>query len=184
MLKFGVCNERVWLCTGRIQRDAVTEGTICTIADNLFEAGAEDATVSSKGNVLVVDFDREADSYEEAVVSAIKEVNSVDGLTVKSVDAGQFVGLSDAAEMSNLTRSALSKFSKGDRGDGTFPTPFLRVSGKNPLFDWGEIANWLETRGLVEDGTAHNARVTANINMALRLKNGELEEVSRIVAAI
>ncbi len=47
-------------------------------ADMLFEAGAEDCTVSSKGNVLVVDFDREANSYEEAVVSAIKPVNSVD----------------------------------------------------------------------------------------------------------
>ena len=157
---------------------------ICKYADMLFEAGAEDCTVSSKGNVLVVDFDREATSYEEAVVSAIKQVNSVDGLTVKSVDAGQFVGLSDAAELSQLTRSALSKFSKGERGDGTFPTPYLRVQGKAPLYDWSEIAQWLESKGLVEQGIADNAKITAQLNMALKLKNGELENVSRLASML
>ncbi|EIA1625486.1 hypothetical protein V8046_004781 [Vibrio parahaemolyticus] len=144
----------------------------------------KDCTVSSKGNVLVVDFDREANSYEEAVVSAIKPVNSVDGLTVKSVDAGQYVGLSDTAELSQLTRSALSKFSKGERGDGIFPTPYLRVQGKVPLYDWSEIAQWLESRGLVEKGIADNAKITAQLNMELKLEKGELEHVSRLAAIL
>lgn len=157
---------------------------IVAISDSLFEAGAEDCTVYSKGNVLIVEFDRESDSYENAVISAIREVNSVKGLTVKSVDAGQYVGLSDAAELSNMSRSALSKFSKGERGKGNFPTPYLRVNGKAPLYDWAEIAQWLEENGILDKGVADNARVTSKINMALKLKNGELEDISRIAASL
>jgi hypothetical protein len=157
---------------------------VCEIADTLYELGADDCTVSATGRSLILSFDREANNYEEAVLSAIKQVNKIEGVTVKSVDAGQYVGLSDAAELSELTRSALSKFNKGDRGDGTFPSPYLRVGTKTPLFDWAEIAKWLEERQLVESGIAENARFTSNINMALKLKNGELEEVSRLVSKL
>lgn len=157
---------------------------ICEIMDDLIKIGADDCTVSSRGNALIIEFDREAGSYEKAVMSAIKDVQSIDLLTVKSVDAGQYVGLSDAAELSELTRSALSKFSKGDRGDGTFPTPYLRVAGKTPLYDWSEIANWLESKGLIEPELAENAKFTFTINTALKLQNGELEQVSMLVSEL
>lgn len=162
----------------------VTKDSICDISNALYEAGADDATISAKGNMLVVEFDREAHTYESAVVSAIQQVHSVEFLSVKSVDAGQYVGLSDAAELSGLTRSALCKFSKGERGDGLFPSPYLRVSGRTPLYDWSEIAAWLESKGLVEKGIADIAKVTAKINMALKLKNGDLEDVSRLAMAL
>lgn len=163
---------------------AVDGDAICKIADDLFAAGAEDCTVSSRGNTLIIEFDRESDSYEVAVVSAVKEVQSVGYLTVKSVDAGQYVGLSDAAELSTLTRSALSKFSRGVRGDGTFPTPYLRVAGKAPLYDWSEIASWLESKGLIEKELAENAKFTSTMNTALKLQNGELEQVSTLISEL
>ncbi|WP_337233940.1 hypothetical protein [Proteus terrae] len=89
----------------------------------------EDCTLSSRGHALILEFDREAKSYKDAVISAIKDVKSLNYLVVKSIDAGQYVGLSDAAELSALTRSALSKFSKGGRGNGKSPTLYLRVTG-------------------------------------------------------
>lgn len=162
----------------------IDDDVILQLADAIYEAGCDDSTVMSKGNTIIVEFDREAKDYESAVVSAIQDLNKVAGLKVMSVDAGQYVGLSDAAELSELTRSALSKFAKGDRGDGTFPSPYLRVASKAPLYDWSEIASWLEERGLIEQGVADNAHVTANINMALKLKHGELEEVSRLALAV
>ncbi|CAH0543126.1 helix-turn-helix transcriptional regulator [Vibrio marisflavi] len=170
------------LVASSLENITVENGHI--VSDAIYEAGADDCTVTSKGNTLIIDFIRESDNYETAVLSAIAQVSQVETLTIKSVDAGQYVGLSDAAELSNLTRSALSKFSKGERGDGTFPTPFLRVQGKAPLYDWAEIARWLEAKGLVESGIAENARITGNINMALKLQHGELEEVSRYVSLI
>ncbi len=154
---------------------------IIQIANHLFDVGADDCTVSSSGNALVIEFDRESESYKDAVISAIKQVQSINGFTVKSVDAGQYVGLSDAAELSDLTRSALSKYSKGERGDGLFPTPYLRVNSKAPLYDWSEIATWLHAKNLLSSELVENAKFTSTINTALKLKNGELDEVSSLV---
>ncbi|MDF9399088.1 hypothetical protein [Vibrio sp. 1180_3] len=162
----------------------INDDVFLELTNSIYESGADDSTVMNKGNTVLIEFNREAVSYEQAVISAIKDVNKVVGLTVKSVDAGQYVGLSDAAELSNLTRSALSKFAKGNRGDGTFPSPYLRLISKTPLYDWYEVANWLEQRNLIEQGIADNARVTSNINVALKLKHGELKEVSRLAMAI
>ncbi|MDX7990869.1 DNA-binding protein [Xenorhabdus littoralis] len=145
---------------------------LCQIANTLYEAGADDCTVLSRDNAFILEFDREADSYKKAVLSAIKQVQSV-GLIVKSIDAGQYVGLSDAAEFAHLTRSAMSKFSKGVRGDGFFPTPYFRLNNKAPLYEWKEIADWLSRKGMIEPELAENAEVTADINTILSLKNKE-----------
>ncbi|MBD6945043.1 hypothetical protein [Vibrio parahaemolyticus] len=56
--------------------------SICELADRLFDVGAEDCTLSSRGNALIIEFDREAESYEQAVMSAIKQVNLIESLTV------------------------------------------------------------------------------------------------------
>jgi hypothetical protein len=45
------------------------------IADALFEAGCDDGTAFSSQGVAAVGFSREADSLEEAVRSAIADVN-------------------------------------------------------------------------------------------------------------
>jgi hypothetical protein len=165
-------------------KNDVDAEVICQISNDLFEAGADDCTVSSRGNALIIEFDRESKSYKEAVISAIKQVQAIDSIIVKSVDAGQYVGLSDAAELSELTRSALSKFSKGERGNGNFPTPYLRVASKTPLYDWSEIASWLCSKGLIESELVENAKFTSAINTALKLRNGELEEVSTLVSEL
>ncbi|MBT0725690.1 DNA-binding protein [Rosenbergiella sp. S61] len=163
-----------------LDADLVTE-----IANKLYDLGADDCTVSSQNNAVIVSFDREAHSYSEAVMSAIKQLKQFNFLTVKSVDAGEFVGLSDAAELSELSRSALSKFSKGERGGGGFPTPYLRLSGKAPLYDWAEIAEWLEDKGLIEPELVENATFTRLINTALRLKsNDDMNKVSSLVHEI
>ncbi|OKP02640.1 hypothetical protein [Xenorhabdus eapokensis] len=85
---------------------------LCQVANFLYDVGADGCTVLSRNNAFIIEFDREADSYKKAILSAIKQVQSI-GLVVKSIDAGQYVGLSDAAEFAHLTRSAMSKFNKG-----------------------------------------------------------------------
>ncbi len=55
----------------------------------LFEAGCDDALVGSSDGNQFLDFDREAVSLEEAVRSAVVDIESVDGLKVVRVaDAG------------------------------------------------------------------------------------------------
>ena len=58
----------------------IDEDVILQLADALYEAGCDDSTVMSKGNTILVEFDREAKDYESAVVSAIQDLNKVAGL--------------------------------------------------------------------------------------------------------
>jgi hypothetical protein len=55
------------------------------LADALFEAGCDDATPSSSGGVTRVAFDREARSLEDAIRSAIANVQAA-GCTVARVE--------------------------------------------------------------------------------------------------
>ena len=68
--------------------DAVTANKARDIAKELFRTGVEDCIVSPKANAIYIKFEREADSYEEALISAIKNVNAVSGLKPKSIDRG------------------------------------------------------------------------------------------------
>lgn len=46
------------------------------VADALFEAGCDDGTPGTCGQVFAIDFHREADTLEAAINSAIADVNS------------------------------------------------------------------------------------------------------------
>ncbi|HHK8512034.1 TPA: hypothetical protein ACQYC6_004082 [Vibrio parahaemolyticus] len=59
--------------------------TLCELSNALFEAGANDCTVSASGSDIRIEFDREADSYEDAVKRAMQQANQVSGLTTLSV---------------------------------------------------------------------------------------------------
>lgn len=54
-------------------------------ADALFEAGCDDATPSSCDGLARVHFDREASSLEEAIRSAVAQVQSA-GFTVSRIE--------------------------------------------------------------------------------------------------
>lgn len=52
------------------------------VVDALFDAGCDDALVGSSEGVQFLDFDREAGSFGEAVLSAVADVESVEDLAV------------------------------------------------------------------------------------------------------
>jgi hypothetical protein len=52
----------------------------------LFEAGCDDALLGSRDGVVFLDFSREADSFEEAVLFAIADAQTVDPQAVLSRD--------------------------------------------------------------------------------------------------
>lgn len=55
------------------------------VVDALFDAGCDDALVGSSEGDQFLDFDREAGSLGEAVLSAVADVESVEDLTVNRV---------------------------------------------------------------------------------------------------
>lgn len=150
----------------KIQSD---EDMMC-ISDLLFESGCDDAGPASYNGTLYVSFQREAQSYDEAVMSAISDIEKVDNLQCVSVDT-DIVNLSDVAKLSGLTRSALARFSKGTRGKGNFPTPVSRIDSATPLWKWSEIAEWLESHKGLDCEVVEQARFNEEINFALSIRN-------------
>jgi len=60
------------------------------LVDDVFEAGCDDALISRASGIQFADFDREADSLHDAVLSAIAELKSIAGITrVHLADSGR-----------------------------------------------------------------------------------------------
>ena len=59
------------------------------LIDCLFKAGCDDAAIVRSDGIQGVDFDREAASLDEAVLSAVTDIERVEGVNVVRVaDAG------------------------------------------------------------------------------------------------
>src|SRR4051794_37983041 len=79
------------------------------LEDSLFEAGCDDALINFKNGTVYLEFDREASSLENAVVSAIKQVQltSVDA-EVASVAPENFVTETEIAKRLEISRQTVS----------------------------------------------------------------------------
>ena len=141
------------------------------LEDKLFESGCDDSLVCSYVETVYLEFDRESDSLESAIISAIYDVEKSGlGAKVKSVDAGDYVGISDIATLANSSKQAIALLKDGKRGPGQFPSPVQRLTGKQPLWRWGEVAKWLYENDRADSELAINAEVIENINIALELR--------------
>ncbi len=118
------------------------------IADALYEAGCDDALVGSRDGVLFAQFDREAPSSAEAIISAIRQIESAGmGLTVVRVEPDELVCAAEIAERVGLNRETIRLYAIGRRGPGTFPPPVARLRGRSPLYRWTDVAPWLAHHG-------------------------------------
>ncbi|EQA6227451.1 helix-turn-helix transcriptional regulator [Enterobacter ludwigii] len=165
-----------------------TEG----LADALYTHGCGDALICCYGNSVYVEFDREAESLDQAIQTAIDNIEaSGTGAIVKSVDSA-LVGLSDIAQRSGLTRQAITLLKDGLRGKGDFPCPVQRISGQSPLWDWSDVARWLNESGRLDSKDAHarealvrNAHTLNKWNLALRMRSfGDILEVESIAHSL
>ena len=146
------------------------------LEDQLYEAGCDDALVCFYGRTVYLVFDRESESFRQAVLSAIQQIESLVGCRVKSVDAGGYVGVSDIAERSGLTKQSISLLKEGKRGKGDFPSPLYRLSGKQPLWQWSEIAEWLSNHDKLPQNLAQNAELVNDLNLALQLREPSVKK--------
>ncbi len=135
-------------------------------ADHFFNAGCDDATLSFQKGHIILDFAREADSFEDAVASAISNVLAA-GAHVDRIEPDPLVSLSEIASRSQMSRAAMTQYSKGQRGKG-FPAPIARVTSDSPLWDWPTVACWLHQHQKL----SHETVVEAVI---VRIANDELQ---------
>lgn len=123
-----------------------TEG----LEDRLFEAGCDDALVCALNNSVYLEFDREAESAEQALTSAIKQVHAAD-FQIKCIQEAGPASMADLARLANTTRASISNYILGKRGKGDFPAPIGGISLSTPLYSWPEVARWLHQNNKLED---------------------------------
>ncbi len=144
--------------------------------DTLHDAGCDDGSFSAEpdGTVLGL-FDREAPAEQDAVISAIVDIEQAGiGARVLRVQADDdWLTASEIAARVGRTRQSVALLARGERGPGDFPAPIARRQSSNPLWSWTEVETWFER---YEPGAvpAHRPRLSpdflAEVNDRLDLR--------------
>ena len=117
-----------------------------TVIDALFEAGCGDAAIGRIDGVQYVDFDREAPSLDEAILSAVADLERVDGVDVVRIADAGLVSMADIAARIRRTREGVRLLITGARGPGGFPPPVTDPRSRYRLWRWSDVAHWCMNR--------------------------------------
>lgn len=146
------------------------------LADLLSKPGNRDTMLKTYNDTVYLDFNRNATSFKAAVLAAINDVESCVGCKVVAVDGGDMVSLSDIEQLTGITRSALSRYSTGSRGGGTFPVPIRRLGIKTHLWRLGAVLHWLKdnTQHDIAPELVDRADASEAINLALAMRDNKV----------
>jgi hypothetical protein len=130
----------------------------------LYDALPE-STASARDGRVLVEIDREAHTFADAVVAAILNVEKVIGVPVVEVEPEDLVFASEIAQRTERTKESVSLLAEGRRGPGAFPVP-ARMVGGHKLWRWGDVMVWFAEYERDEKLERHEAAVVA-INAVL-----------------
>lgn len=123
--------------------DRAPAGEVWEELDDLYGAGCDDMSFAEIARgVWAAAVDRVAPSCAEAMVSAIRDIESVGGLRVGRVEADPLVSTLDIAERLGLTREAVRLAITGKVRGGGFPPSVLSPNGRHRLWRWSDVAAW------------------------------------------
>ncbi|HUC36932.1 MAG TPA: hypothetical protein VMR97_07400 [Acidimicrobiales bacterium] len=137
------------------------------VARALFEAGCDDATFGVIDGMGYGDFVREAASFSDAVLGAIRQVESTNLLRVLRVEPDDIVTMADIADRLDRTRESVRLLIAGRRGPGGFPSPISHGVERGRLWRWSDVAMWLDQ---LEPDELEAAHFIAAVNATLELR--------------
>ena len=141
------------------------------VIDRLFEAGCDDATIGFSDGVQFVDFDREAEALDDALLSAVDDLEKLEGIEVVRIADAGLASLADIAARVGRTRESVRLLVSGARGPGNFPKPVTDPRSRYRLWRWSEVASWFkEHRG--EFPSVADETLAAMYNAALEVRHG------------
>lgn len=124
---------------GSVPRDEV-RGSLAT------SAGCGHVAVERRGGVQVVDVEPGAARLADAVLGAIRAIESaVSGVRVVRVEPDELVSAAAIARRLGRSRQSVGQLVAGQRGPGGFPAPAVWVDGRARLWRWSDVAEWLST---------------------------------------
>lgn len=141
-----------------------------SVVNGLFESGCDDALVGSTDGVQFLDFDRDAASLDEAVLSAVADAERVDGIQVIRVADAGLASMADIAARTGRTREGVRLLVSGARGPGGFPPPVTDPRGRYRLWRWSDVERWFRSEVGEEISLAPEERLVTAINACLELR--------------
>lgn len=107
--------------------------------DKLFDE-VDDVTPEREQARTLLGFDRAAESLAAALVSALRDVESV-GLSVGSVHSEDLVTIKEIASRTGRSYESVRLLSLGRRGPGGFPGPMSSAGWT--LYSWAQVRQWM-----------------------------------------
>ncbi|MEX2556521.1 MAG: hypothetical protein WEB06_12955 [Actinomycetota bacterium] len=138
-------------------------------ANRLFEAGVDDGSPETGPKGHSIGFDREATSFREAILSAIKEVEGAE-FKVLRVEPDELVSAADIADRTERSRQSISALINGTRGPGAWPRP-LAGNVRSPLWRWSDVQAWFQKFDGSQEVNEEEAALLAAINDLLAARN-------------
>jgi len=137
----------------------------------LFEAGCDDCTISQRYGRVYLTFSRSAESFKDAVISAISNIrDSKISASVLRVDQCDLITQSEIARRIGRSRQLVNLYINGSRGPGGFPPPVCNITDGAPLWFWCEVAHWLFENNLIKEDEHRDALELSVINSVLEIK--------------
>lgn len=137
----------------------------------LFEAGCDDALFGSRDGIQFADFDRDAQSFAEAIGSAIRDIKSaVPEAAILRVEPEEFVSQKAIADRTGLSKEYVRLLANGERSSGGFPAPVRWVDAKTRLWLWSDVAEWIEIHLGRKVERAHGVHTVAAFNGLLEVR--------------
>lgn len=151
----------------------------------LGKAGCDDALVGvGHTGYISLEFIREADSAQSAVYSAILNVrDAIDGAVLVEASP-DLVGITDVANILNVTRQAIRKLV--DKSHGQFPTPVY--DNTFAIYRFSDVLRWMRenTRRKINDPLFDIANINRVINLYKDAKRTEPtnEEIDKCLGQV
>ncbi len=143
------------------------------LVERLGAAGCDDALVGvGQPGRIALEFTREADSAEAALMSALGDVKRAVPSAKLIEAAPDFVGLTDVADVVGVTRQNMRKLMVSHAT--SFPTPVHE--GSASVWHLAEVMAWLQARGTykVEAAVLEVALTAMQVNLAKEVEVRQL----------
>ncbi|TMC34100.1 MAG: hypothetical protein E6J28_13525 [Chloroflexi bacterium] len=142
-----------------------------SLLESFFEHGSSDATFGRRGQLFYAEFDRNAPSFSEAVLTAIADLEAASShVLVVRVEPEELVNAASIAERTGRTREGVRLHIAGLRGPGKFPEPRFYLDSAHPIWTWSAVAAWYAQYTGEESDEASDAAFLAALNAALEIR--------------
>ncbi|WP_420623532.1 helix-turn-helix transcriptional regulator [Candidatus Poriferisodalis sp.] len=151
------------------------------LIDDVYEAGCDDALIGRADGIQFADFDREADTFQYAVLTAVAELECIAGITVTRLADAGLVSMADIAARTGRTRESVRLLITGERGPGGFPPPVTDPRGRYRLWRSDEVETWLREHlaATLDNATDDHIRAAINACLELRHHRAHLDDTER-----